>query len=431
MKDISDVVCCVWDYGSFLSLAEMFGRVVKKCYYFSPFEEEFRDVKKCVIGLGLEPFVERCNYPLDPDTLGAIDLHCFPDIGFWGQQKLLRSMGKAVWGSMGADALEMSRTQFMDWVKELGLPYAPYTEIKGLTNLRLFLKDVENKWIKIDRFRANMETWHHIDIEHSARKLDAMAVDFGGYQEEVEFVVQDEIESDCEIGFDGWTVDGQFPNSSFQGYERKNELYLGSLLDYEKLPDDIKSINESISPTLERYGYRNFIATEIRVKGDKAFYIDPTMRMPGQTGEHLFTTCANIADVIWQGANGVLIQPKFTAKFVTEATMHYTADNQAWKTMRVPEEIEQWVKLYHYCKKDGVYHFPTHKSDEVGVICGAGDSIESAYEALMSNFDKMKNEPVSIQSEEFAHLIEDVKDAQKQGMKFSDKPIPSPEIALA
>lgn len=43
----------------------------------------------------------------------------------------------------------------------------------------------------------------------------------------------------------------------------------------------------------------------------------------------------------------------------------------------------------------------------------------------------MKNEPVSIQSEEFAHLIEDVKDAQKQGMKFFDKPIPSPEIALA
>jgi hypothetical protein len=124
------------------------------------------------------------------------------------------------------------------------------------------------------------------------------------------------------------------------------------------------------------------------------------------------------------------VQPKFKAKFVTEATMHYTGDNAAWKVLRVPDEVADWVKLYHYCKLDGLYHFPTHKSDEVGVICGAGDSIEEAYGALMDNLDKMTGEPVTIKSEEFAHLIKAVKEAQSHGMKFSDKPIPKPEIAL-
>jgi hypothetical protein len=429
MKPVEDIVCCIWDYGTFISMAEMMGRVCKKAYYYSPFEEEFRDVKKCCIGTGLE-FVERLNDPLDPERIEEIDLHIFPDIGFRSEQKLLRSMGRAVWGSNGADGLELSRTDFLDEIKSLGLPVVPYVPIVGLDNLAKHLEKVENKWVKINRFRANMETWKHIDYEHSRRKLEAMEVDFGGVQNDIEFIVQDEIDSQVEIGYDGWCVDGGFPSSSFQGYEQKNKLYLGSLLEYDKLPEAVREINEAISGLLKKFQYRNHIATEIRIADGVPYFIDPTMRLPGQTGEHLFTTCTNMPDVIWNGANGILIEPEWAAKFALEATLHYKGDIDAWKVISVPEEIESMVKLYHYCKRDGLYHFPTRKTDEVGVICGIGDTIEDAFENLKENFEIIKNEPVEIDAEEFVHLIKEVHEAEAEGVEFTSQEVPDPSAVI-
>lgn len=426
MKPLEEITVCVWDYGTFQSMAEMFGRVVKKCYYYSPFEEEFRDAKKCCIGTGLEPFVYRCNGPLHPEKLAEIDLHCFPDIGFAAEQALLRSLGKAVWGSNGVDNLELSRTKFLDVIQTLGLPVVPYKAVTGVPELAKHLKSVKNKWVKVNRFRANMETWKHIDFDHSKNKLEAMMVDFGGVQNDIEFIVQDEIDSQVEIGYDGWCVDGKFPESSFQGYEQKNKLYLGSLMKYDDLPESVREVNEAISDILHAWEYRNHIATEIRIADGVAYFIDPTMRLPGQTGEHLFTTCTNMADVIWHGAHGILIPPTWNAKFALEATLHYKGDVEAWKTLAVPKEIEDMVKLYHYCKRDGLYQFPTRKTDEVGVICGSGDTIKDAFENLKANFEILKTEPVEIDSEEFVHLVKEIHEAESEGVEFTSQKVPEP-----
>ena len=255
VKDISDVTCAIIDYGTFQCVSEAMGRVCAKTYFYSPWESEYRDIKTCCIGEGLE-YVERLNQPLDPEVFDKIDLWIFPDIGFGGFQKFLRKQNKAVWGSMGADSLELFRDEFLKVVKSLGLPIINSVRIQGLTKLEAHLKTVKDKWVKVNRFRANMETWKHIDMAHSIRKLEAMAVDFGGMQELVTFIVQDVIDSDVEIGFDGWCVDGKYPDSSFSGYERKNELYLGSLLDYGKLPEPVRLVNQKFAAVFKQYGYR-------------------------------------------------------------------------------------------------------------------------------------------------------------------------------
>jgi hypothetical protein len=270
-----------------------------------------------------------------------------------------------------------------------------------------------------------METWHHIDWDHSQRMLEYLAVEFGGVKELPTWVVQDAIETDVEIGYDGWTVDGLYPESSYQGYEKKNELYLGSNLLYNELPEEIRYVNEKMTPFLSQAQYRNFIAFELRVKGDKTYFIDPTMRMPGQTGEQLLETCSNLAEVIWKGANGELVTPKFEYKFAVEATLHYTDNNDIWRTIRVPAKVEKWMKLYHYCIVDGVYQFPTSKNDELGVMLGVGNTIEKAIEHLKKNMEALKDEPVCAEIRGMADLLEEVKKAEKHGMKFSDKKIPS------
>lgn len=438
MKTIEETVACVMDYGSFVGLADAMGRRCKKVYYHSPFEQEYLCVQRCVVGDGAERFT-RLDEPLDPDRLREIDLFLFPDIGMGGLQRHLRhDCGKLVWGHMGLSDLELYRTRFIQMLRKLGLPVVNSVSIRGVTALAEHLKGVENKWIKINRYRENCETWKHQDFEHSRGELERLAFVFGPLKDIVPmFVVQDEIEGDedepvLEIGYDGWSVDGEFPPASFQGYEKKNELYLGSLLPYEEQPEEIRVVNKAFAPVLSEAGYRNFWATEILVKAARAHFIDPTTRQAGQTMEHLYNTCKNLPEVILAGARGEVLTPVFDANFAAEATLHYKAANKGenWQTVRIPEEAEKWVSGYHYCVADGAWHIAEHGTDEIGVISGIGDSVQGSIDGLNENFDALADEPVEIHTAGFADLIEQIQDAQKEGLKFTDGPVPKPAAVI-
>lgn len=424
MKETKDVVCLIADYGYFPSLAEALSHHYKKVYYYSPTETEFKDINRCVIADGL-PNVERLDNFLAPERLKEIDLFVFPDLDFGSLQQHLKSLGKAVWGSMGGSDVEMSRSKFLKFVDEIGLPVAKSKVITGLTALSDYLKEHKDCWVKLNKFRAQQETFYHQDYAHTARTLEKLAYQFGSTKELITFVVQDHIETPLEIGYDGWTVDGQYPVQSFAGYELKNELYLGSLLDYSDLPEQVQQVNSALAPYLKKIGYRNFMSTEIRIKDGTPYFIDPTMRCAGLTMEHQQENCLNLGDVIWHGANGEMIIPKFKHKFAAEATLHYSGEGSVWKTITVPDKVRQWIKLSNFCAIDGAYHFPPADLDELGVVIGLGDTVEESIEHLKSNLGELSDEPVYIHTEGFIELLDTIRSAEKEGIKFSDDPIPT------
>lgn len=428
IKPASDVVCCVVDYGYFLGFSRDLAPQFKKLYYHTPIDTEFKDVTKCVIGDGVPEF-ERIDDLWEPGFIEEVDLFIFPDLDFGAVQRRLREMGKAVWGSMGASEIEMSRTGFLKMVEKLGLPTIPYKVITGLTALIEHLKSADDKWVKINRYRAQTETFYHMNYEQSQSKLDSLAVIFGGVKEHVVFVVQDHIKTEREIGYDGWTVDGQYPESSFAGYELKNELYLGSLWPYKELPKEVQEINSAMERVFKDYGYRGFFSSEIRPTEDgNAYFIDPTMRMAGLTMEHQGTNCENLGEVIWNGANGILIPPKFTHKFAAQATIHHDDhEDGLWKAFCMPEGAEKFIKLSNFCMVDGLYWFPPGATDEIGVVIGLGDTVEEAIANLMENFDTIEKQPVSIAADKFKELLESIEAAEAAGSKFSPDPIPSAE----
>lgn len=429
MKPVEEVVACVYDYGTFLSLAEGLAETMEKVYYCSPINQEYQDIRQCIIGAGLDR-VERLDEPLD--KLDEIDLFIFPDIGWAGLQRHLRRLGKTVWGHFGANDIEVYRTLFLDILKEVGLPTVRNERIVGISALNDYLRTCENKWVKINRFRNNTETWHHRTYAQSVNTLDSLAVIFGGAKDEIVFIVQDDIKSDLEIGYDGWCIDGGYPSASFQGYEKKNELYLGSVLEYENLPEEIRLVNEALAPVLARYGYRDWWSTEIRVEDGVPYFIDATPRMAGQTGEHQLKTIRNFADIVWRGAHGILVPPDFEWRFVSEATLHYKSDTKdptisdEWKRLEISEEALEWVKLYHYCKIDGAYHFPNRNTDEVGVVIGVGASTEAAIADLDEHLKLLEGLPVRAEVEGFADLLESIGEAEQQGIPFGGR-LPKPE----
>lgn len=429
MKDIKELVCTVVDFGSFESLAEKLAESYGKVYYHTALEREFRNLHDAVIGYGI-PNIEKVESFMDPDLVKETDLYVFPDIGYGGEQRYLRSIGKPVWGSNGGDELERLRTRFVDTVKKLGLPMVHSEKIRGLSALSEYLKDKKNLWVKINEFRDNMETWHHQDWLHSLPTIRSLYVLFGGASELVWFVVQDALDGATEIGYDGLSVDGWFPDSSYQGYEKKNELYLGAMTPYDKLPEEIRMVNEKFSKVLEEYGYRNFFATEIRNFEGVPNFIDPTLRMPGQTGEQLLETMSNLAEVIWKGAQGELIQPKWNADFAASATLNYKGDLDDWKVIRVPDEARRWVKLCRYMQQGDEYHFPPNKREDVGVVIGMGDSIEETIKAVGENFDKIGDDCLSVRLDGFMEVLEDIQKAEAEGIEFTPQEVPEPESVL-
>ena len=154
--------------------------------------------------------------------------------------------------------------------------------------------------------------------------------------------------------------------------------------------------------------------------------------MPGQTGEQILETCDNLPEVINHAAHGEMIEPKYKYKFAAEATIHYTEhDCDVWKVLRVPEgEVRQFTKLYQFCAADGLYHFPPSPSDELGVVCGVGDTPQEAIDHLKDNLDALKNEPIDVELAGFVDLIEQIEAAEEQGVEFSDKPLPEPVSVL-
>ena len=250
MKPVSDTVCCVVDYGSFTSLAVKLAETCKRVYYHRPINQEYRKAWDFALGEGV-PGIETVESFINPEIVSECDWWIFPDIGYGGEQRYLRSIQKPVFGSMGADVLERLRSKFVRTIKELSLPL-PHSEIiTGLDNLDSYLKEHDDKWVKIDQFRGDQETFYHQDYEHSLEILASLRLKWLGIHNWIVFVVQDNLPDAQEIGYDGGNIDGQFPESSFQGYEKKNELYLGAMTMYEDLPDEIKYVNEAFAPVLK------------------------------------------------------------------------------------------------------------------------------------------------------------------------------------
>jgi hypothetical protein len=71
-------------------------------------------------------------------------------------------------------------------------------------------------------------------------------------------MVEDSLENKVEIGYDGYCIDGKFPNSTVFGLEIKSLGYVGVFKDYKELPETVIDFNNKISEALKGYNYRNF-----------------------------------------------------------------------------------------------------------------------------------------------------------------------------
>lgn len=430
MKPVNEVTACVVDHGMYLGVAVELAKVCKRVLYENRAAvDAYPVIDKCTVGDGFED-VEVITLPEDHwEYKSEIDLYVFPDIYHGGEQRELAAQGKAVWGSREGDRDEVLRGKFLKRLAERKLEVPPHRVIEGLTALRVELSGRENVYVKISRYRGTMETFHWRDWDHDEGWLDKMAVAMGPQKEEVTFYVFDAIETEIEVGLDTYLIDGACPGTVLVGYEWKDKGYFGAVTPWASVPGPLVEVKEAFAPELAACQYRNFLSSEVRVKGDRFWFIDPTRRMPSPGGASQLKLYENLGEIIWRGASGELVEPVMRGRFACECAVTAKGARDAWKALRLDGEIAESFVGWGCSLVNGVLAWApaedTTRGEELGYLVNVADT---PGECIRGMLDKAKALPddVSAATESLADLLKEVESGKEQGVPFTKQSLPEP-----
>jgi len=437
-NDLSTKTACIVDSGLFVGLAlsickKLSNQGFSRVLYHTPFDEDHQRVQQVCWGDGFGAFgIERCDDIWK--ELPAIDLFIFPDNGHVGLQLYLESIGKRVVGSKAGQDLETLRRRFRKMQsKLLHMDTPEYVIITGITALRQHLEPLEDKYIKIDRFRGNFETFHWRDYPRDNGALDKWAVEFGPFKEHIPFMVEDAIKTDIEDGGDFFIVDGQTPSHCVIGVEKKNQSYMAFLREYDALDSQIREALEPLLPILKDRRYRNFLSTEQRKTKTDNYLTDITTRLGFPSGCCQLKLYDNLPALLYAAGAGEMIPIETSAEVCIEVLLHHCGDVDDWRTMHVPKELWPWFNPKECClEKETVIFAPqAQRNTCIGSINGIGATIEQAYTHVSENLELLKDQPVTGRLDTITDLLKEVHEAEEQGIKFTDTELPEAKELVA
>jgi hypothetical protein len=418
----------VIDHGTFLPFAQKLAEQAKRVLYHTPLPNAgcpaFRDY---LPGKGI-PGIERCDdfWPM----LDQVDLICFPDIGNAGLQIKLSEMGFPVWGSKGADKLETLRFRLLKIMDELGMDLPEYVVVDGLSDLRAYLKEHNDLFVKVSKIRRDFETFHHLDYAMSEPRLDQLAATLGPLQNTIPFLVMKPVDG-IEDAIDTFAIDGQFPSLAVHGIEIKDAGYVGAVQKHSEMPQELQDIYGKLSPFLADEMARNFFASEVRI-GERAVLIDVSARHTSPAGETLLELYDNWPQIVMAGAQGTLIEPEPKAMYGVQLMISHTGDREFWRTLKIPDKLRPAVKLYCASELDGLTVIPpsTNACDIIGSVVSVADSWEEAIGQLKDYMEELGDQPVKGNIQALGQGLAEMQEAEDQKMKFGDDEIPDPEIVV-
>jgi hypothetical protein len=380
----------VIDNGLFVSLAERLSEMVEKVGYFYDWQSGFPDGRELIIGEGI-PKVKREKY-LWP-VIDDYDLFVFPDVWHGDLQEHLRKMGKAVWGSGYGSEVELARWRTREQLPALGLDVSPAQQVHGTKELRSYLKDHADQFVKVSSYRGIGETWFSQDLEMSEFQIRDIEDKCGALANVLDFICENSIPDALEVGYDGYCIDGKYPDAAVVGVEKKDQAYFGEFRKYDSLPENVRKVNDALGKLLQPHGYRQFLSTEIREKGKKSFLIDVTARHASPAGEVYCGMFENLESVLMGGANGVIVNPETRYKYGAQVILcseWYSLGH--WQPVRFPEEIRKFVKLYNHCRIDGVDYCVPQLANmkQLGSVVAFGNTPEEAIKTCKDRAEQME-----------------------------------------
>lgn len=383
MENLKEKTVLVVANPLFVSIAERLARDFGKCYLWVPFSGSFPTLNAGMVGTGLLG-VEKVD-SIFGDHFDEVDLFVFCDLYHAHEQVYLEELGKRVFGARHGEDLEIYREATKKKMEEMGLPVQPWKVVTGISALREHLKSHNDQHIKIDRWRGLTETFFSPTYEIVEPKLDELEHLLGGFKESMEFIVEEDLPDRVEVGIDAYCVDGEHPNSILCGIEVKDLGYVSEFVKWDSIPEPIRRFNEVMAPIFERFGYRGFMSTEVRIGNDRVPYMIDLCARAGSPPSELYQEFyENFSHIVWAGANGRIIEPKPAGKFGVQVVLKSNWASGHWQPVVFPEKYERNIKLFNCVVIEGKrFVVPLDEEmSEIGAVVGWGDTLEAAVEMV-------------------------------------------------
>ena len=425
--NLKDKICCVVDCGLFVELAITLSKSYKKTYYFTPWViNGFPTRNPELPGYGFKE-IESIDYlfeysdDVNKYSFDRVDIFIFPELYFSDIQVHLSKLGKRVWGSRTGERLELDRMFGKRTLKKYNLPVNETTRIVGIDNLKSYLKTHNNKYVKVSHWRGLVESFKHDTYNLTEPLLVKLEHDLGAIKNQTEFIVESLIDAIIESGIDTPIIDGQIPEKVLSGIEIKSLLYAAKVFNFKDLPKQLTSTTTNLVPYFKETQYRNFYSNEIRIDKFKIPYlIDFTCRAGAPPLSLFLNMIDNLAELIWFGADGILIEPNYIAKYgvIIQGYSDFATKNVI--PIYFPESLRNNIKLRYGCYTDGTYKIIPQSSEENEIIdvVAIGDSFEEVFDSVKKIAQQIKAYQFEIKTDAINDVMIEIEKSKKIGINF-------------
>lgn len=419
MTNLKEKTILIYDFGSFTYVAERLAKAYGRVLYYCPYDESFPKYNKFVIGNGLDN-VQKVESIWD--HYNEVDAWYFSDLYQGKFQQWLKDNGKAVFGSgMGAD-MELYRDGMKRLQKQLGLELNDYEVIQGLDDLREYLKNNDDKYIKSNMLRGSMETWHHETYKLSLPVLDEMQHSFGIFKNDQIFIVETPIKNAVEYGYDGFCVNGEYPSKTIFGIEVKDSAYAAIFTDYKKLPPPILDINDKLSDIFKNYNYTGWYSNEVRsFTKNKGVLTDMTCRNAEPPTSLAIEMLEDYPMYVWNVANGEAPDVKSKFKYGAQIIMKSDWAREEPQAIYFPSKYKDYVKIKNLVIKDDVHYFVPQvgvQMEEIGAVIGMGNTLKEAIDQAKEIAKEVKGYSIKLDSSALDEATAEIDKLKKIGINI-------------
>lgn len=310
------------------------------------------------------------------------DLIFAPDVTGQDTIAFLRKMypKKSIWGAGMAFKMEQDRWGLKKILRDIGIKSSASEKIKGVTNLRKYLKNNKDKYIKINVFRGSQESFYAKDYESSEMIIDEIESAFGPMKENYEFIVESAINTDVEIGADLIFNGNDYLKPYIYGYEVHKGMYFGRVS--ETLPKLLASDMEALKPVLKRLDYRSCISTEQKiVSKTESFFLDITCRLPNPLCAIYNEYINNWAEVVYKVGLKQDVRLDIKFKYFGSMPLNSYHGLDYWLALDVKEEDRKHIKFYCVAKDNGKY-YSVRGTEKAAIIVYAANTIDEVIDGL-------------------------------------------------
>lgn len=414
-----ELTVLVYDFGYYLPIAQKLTEFYKKVYYYVPeINAGYPTHAQHYVGQNIEGIEVVDSWA---QVYELVDLFVFPDVYDRGLQELLRRLGKKVFGCGNAGELEVDRVALKEVLEDLKLDVANYKVVKGLDELKSYLKKRDDLWIK-SSLRGNMETWHHTTWELSKKEIDKLQAKLGASANQEEYLIESPITDATEYGCDLMVVGGEYAKMGTVGIEIKGLCYACAMVSIETFPDGLKIINEKFSKVLAEHRYMGALSNEVRVTKDGKNYLgDLTTRFGSPPFSIWLEMIENFGEVVYLVASGVVPEIKIKHKFgVQVSILSATAKNTALPII-IPKKNQPFVKIINAMvdENDTLCYIPQREESDdvlVGNVIGLGDTLEAAIEHCKKNAESVQGFDIEIPVKKLDSATDEINNLKKFGI---------------